>query len=79
MQDPKFPLDKNERWKLLVNIAGKSALPEREAALQTYEARNVPENARRPFAGALASIRQNRHILEHAVPEITRWIVAQTK
>jgi hypothetical protein len=37
----------------------------------------VPENARRPFAGALASIRQNRHIAEHALPEITRWVAAQ--
>jgi aminopeptidase N len=79
MQDPKSPLDKNERWKLLVSIASKSALPERETTLQAYEAQNVPESARRPFAGALASIRQNRHIAERAVPEITQWIVAQTK
>jgi hypothetical protein len=57
-----------------VNIASRSALPEREVALKAYEARSVPENARRPFDGALALIRQNRHIAEHAMPEITRWV-----
>jgi hypothetical protein len=37
----------------------------------------VPESARRPFAGALASIQQNRHIAEDVMPEITRWVAAQ--
>ena len=47
------------------------------AALKAYEARSVPENARLPFDGALASIRQNRHIAGHAMPEITRWVSVQ--
>jgi hypothetical protein len=65
------------RWRIAVYIASKSALSAREVALKAYEARNVPENARRPFTGALASVRQNRHIAQHAVPEITRWIAVQ--
>jgi hypothetical protein len=78
LEDPKFPLENPLRWKIAVYVAGKSALPAREVELKTYEARNVPESARRPFAGALASIRQNRYIVQHAVPEIARWIAAQT-
>jgi hypothetical protein len=66
------------RWRLAVNIADRSALPEREIALQAYEVQSVPENARRPFDGALASIRQNRHIAERALPEMTRWVAAQS-
>jgi len=77
LQDPKLPLDNAARWKIAVDIASRSALPEREAALKAYEARNVPENARRPFDGALASIRQNRHIAAHAMPDITRWVSVQ--
>jgi aminopeptidase N len=77
LQDPKLPLENNMRWRIAVYVASRSALPEREAALKAYEARSVPENARRPFSGALASIRQNRRIAAHAMPEITRWVSAQ--
>jgi aminopeptidase N len=76
--DPKLPLENDMRWRLAVNIADRSALPEREIALQAYEVQSVPENARRPFDGALASIRQNRHIAERALPEMTRWVAAQS-
>jgi len=74
LQDPKLPLENAMRWRIAVEVASRSALPEREAAVKAYEALSVPENARRPFDGALASIRQNRHIAEHAMPEITRWV-----
>jgi aminopeptidase N len=77
IQDPKLPLENNMRWRIAVYVASRSALPKREAALKAYEARSVPENARRPFSGALASIRQNRRIAAHAMPEITRWVSAQ--
>lgn len=79
LQDPKLPLENDMRWRLAVYIASKSALPAREAALKVYEVANVPENARRPFTGALASVRQNRHIAQHAMPEIARWISAQKR
>jgi aminopeptidase N len=77
LQDPKFPLENRARWKIAVDVASRSALAEREAALKAYEAHSVPENARRPFDGALTSIQQNRHIAEHAIPEITRWVSVQ--
>ena len=77
LQDPEYPLENPMRWKMAIYVAGRSALPAREAALKAYETRNVPENARRPFAGALAGIRQNQHIAQHAVPEMARWISAQ--
>ena len=77
LQDPKLPLENALRWEIAVEVAGRSALPEREAALKAYEVRNVPANARRPFDGALASIRQNRHIAEHAMPDLTRWVSVQ--
>jgi aminopeptidase N len=79
LQDPKVPLANAERWGLAVGIASRSALPEREVALKAYEARNVPESSRRPFAGALASIQQNRHIAHSAMPQITRWVSAQLR
>lgn len=74
LQDPKLPLENALRWDVAVDVASRSALSEREAALKAYEVRNVPENARRPFDGALAAIRQNRHIAAHAMPDITRWV-----
>jgi aminopeptidase N len=79
LQDPNLALENDTRWRIAVDVAGKSALTERATALQAYEAQSVPETARRPFAGALASIRQNQHIAEHAMPEITRWIAAQAQ
>ena len=76
LEDAEFPLDNPMRWKIAVYIAGKSALPAREVELKNYEAGNVPESARRPCEGALAAIRQNRHVAQHAVPEIARWLSA---
>jgi len=77
LEDPKLSLENRMRWKFALYVAGKSALPAREVELKAYEARNVPESARRSFAGALAAIRQNRLITQNAVPEIARWIAAQ--
>jgi aminopeptidase N len=77
LRDPKLPLENVRRWNLATGMASRSALPEREAALKAYEEQYVPESSRRPFSGALASIQQNRHIAQHAMPEITRWVSAQ--
>jgi aminopeptidase N len=79
LQDPKTPIENNVRWELAVRIAGGSALPARIAAVEAYEAQSVPAEARRPFAGAVASIRQNQHIAEHALPEIDQWVSAQAR
>jgi hypothetical protein len=69
-------LENNMRWRLAVYIAGRSALPARIEAVKAYE-QSVPVPARRPFSGAVASIRQNQHIQEKVIPEITRWVAAQ--
>jgi len=60
----------------VVGIASGSTLPARISAIQDYEM-TVPEPARRPFLGAIAAIKQNQHIREKAVPEITAWIAAR--
>ena len=75
-KDPKLALENTMRWRLAVYIAGVSALPARIEALTAYE-QTVPVPARRPFSGAKASIRQNQHIREKAIPEITKWVAAQ--
>lgn len=75
IKDPKLALENTMRWRIAVAVAGMSALPIRMEALKAYE-QTVPVPARRPFLGAIASIRQNQHIQEKAVPELSRWIAA---
>jgi len=76
LKDPKTPIEITLRWELVVGIASGSTLPARISAIQDYEM-TVPEPARRPFLGAIAAIKQNQHIREKAVPEITAWIAAR--
>ena len=76
LKDPNMPLDDATRWQVAVGIASLSALPERIAAVQTYE-QTVPESARRPFLGAVASIRHNQEIQQKVVPEVSHWIATQ--
>ena len=75
IKDPKLALESTMRWRLAIFIASRSALPARMEAVKVYE-QSVPVPARRPFSGAIASIRQNQHIQEKAIPEITRWVAA---
>jgi aminopeptidase N len=76
LKDPKTSMEETLRWDLAVGIASGSSLPGRIAAVQEYE-KSVPEPARRPFLGAIAAIRQNAHIRERAVPQITAWVAAR--
>jgi len=76
LKDPKLALENTMRWRIAVFIAGKSALPARTEAVKDYE-QTVPISARRPFSGAIASIRQNQRIRQKAIPEITQWVAAQ--
>ena len=78
LRDPKNPMEQTLRWEIAVGLASGSALPARIAAVGDYE-KSVPEAARRPFLGAIAAIRQNQHIREKAVPEISAWITARPK
>ncbi len=74
--DATLPLSQLERWELAASIAGGSADPQRVADLEAYEARNVPNEARKPFLGAAASIRDNHRIAKQVLPEIDAWIEA---
>jgi aminopeptidase N len=74
-KNPKLALENTMRWRIGVVMAGGSGLPARIEAVKAYE-QSVPVPARRPFSGAIASIRQNQHIQEKVVPEITRWVAA---
>ncbi len=71
------PFEKQTRWLIAAGLAGHSAQEARIAAVEAYEARAVPDSARRPFAGALGSIRQNRRIATRMLPEIDRWLAQQ--
>ena len=76
LKDPQNAMEQTLRWEIAVGLASGSALPARIAAVEAYE-KSVPEAARRPFLGAIAAIKQNQHIREKAVPEITAWVSAR--
>jgi len=78
LKDPKNPMEQTLRWEIAVGIASGSALPARIAAVQDFE-KDVPEAARRPFLGAIAAIRQNQHIRDKAIPEITARVASGLK
>jgi hypothetical protein len=67
-------MDISTRWIIAGEIASRSALPERITALQAYEERNVPVEARRPFLGSVATIRQNQIIAAKALPQFDKWL-----
>jgi aminopeptidase N len=74
LDDPTLPFDAATRWHLAGRIARLSANPQRIADLQAYEARSVPAEARKPFLGAIASIRRNERLTTKVLPELDRWI-----
>ena len=74
LEDPNLPLENDMRWSLAVDLASRSSRTERIADVQAYENRNVPMDARRPFLGALAAIRENQIISAKALPEIDAWL-----
>jgi aminopeptidase N len=74
LEDPALPFTRKERWDLAAAVAARSARPQRIADLETYEAHNVPEEARKPFLGAIASIQRNQRIRHTVLAELDRWI-----
>jgi aminopeptidase N len=74
LDDPALHLDKSDRWLLAAHVAGDSADLQRIADLEAYVARSVPAEARRPFLGAAASIRQNALYATKILPGIDGWI-----
>jgi aminopeptidase N len=77
VDDPAFPLAKIERWRLVSQIASYSQREERIAALRAYAEKTVPAEARRPFEGSAAVIRQRLHIVAKTLPEIDGWLAKQ--
>ena len=78
LKDPKNAMEQTLRWEIAVGLASGSALPARIAAVGDFE-KTVPEAARRPFLGAIAAIRQNQHIREKAIPELSAWVAARAR
>jgi aminopeptidase N len=74
IDDPGLRIDAAGRWKLARSVAARSSRPERVRELEAYEARSVPPEARKPFLGAVASIRQNGRIEADVLPAIDRWL-----
>jgi len=79
LADPKAGFDKILRWRLAGMVAANSSDPNRIADLQGYLDKNVPADARKPFSGSIASIRDNGRIAAHVLPQIDRWVAGQAK
>ncbi len=76
LDDPQLPFEKTLRWRIASGIASRSSKTERIAELEAYESRSVPPEARKPFLGSVASIRENQHIAADVLPVLDRWIAA---
>jgi aminopeptidase N len=77
LDDPKIGIDRLMRWRAAGGIASLSPDEARIAQLQAYIDKNVPEDARAPFAGAIAAIRLRHRIVTTVLPELDAWIAAQ--
>jgi aminopeptidase N len=78
LDDPQLPLTKRQRWSVAAEVAGASSNMQRIADLEAYEERSVPRDARKPFLGAVASIRRNQRLEGGVLPDMDRWISART-
>jgi hypothetical protein len=74
LEDGSLSISKSDRWSLARYIARNSADPQRINDLESFVARNVPAEARRPFLQAAASIHHNQHVASQVLPEIDAWI-----
>jgi aminopeptidase N len=79
LDEAQLPFSKSMRWEIAGGVAGMSAQPQRIADLEAYEARSVPPEARKPFLESVASIRQNRRIVDDVLPELDQWIGAHSR
>jgi len=77
LEDPKIGIDRLMRWRAAGRIASLSPDEARIEQLQAYIDKNVPEDARAPFAGAIAAIRLRHRIVTTVLPELDAWIAAQ--
>jgi aminopeptidase N len=77
--DPASGMTRDEQWDVIVATARGLSDPDRIPEVQAYIDAHVPADARRPFVGAVAAIRQNHRIATAVLPALDRWIAAQTK
>ena len=64
------------QWLIADYAAGQSADPARAAQVQAYAEKNVPAEARKPFAGVAVAIRQNQYIATQVLPELDRFMAS---
>jgi aminopeptidase N len=74
----KLPIDEQEAWLVVAAIASGSADPARIADIRAYGAAHVPADARRPIESAVGSIKLNERVRAKALPDIDRWVAAQS-
>jgi aminopeptidase N len=79
LADPAPGMTRDEQWDIIVGIASALSDPDRIPEIQAYIDARVPADARRPFTGAVAAIRENHRIATAVLPALDRWIAAQTK
>jgi aminopeptidase N len=79
LAEPALGLARDEQWGVVEATARELSDPARIPEVQSYIDANVPEDARRPFTGAIAAIRGNQRITMRVLPALDRWIAQQGK
>lgn len=74
---PEAGIDQRMRRLVVGFIAGLSSDLDRIADIQAYAEKNIPEDAREPIKGSIASIEAHHRIVTNVLPELDRWIAAQ--
>jgi aminopeptidase N len=77
LNDPGASIPKVTQWLVVANVAEQSADPALIGQVEEYVERNVPAEARKPFAGVAAAIHQNQYIVTHVLPELDRFIASR--
>jgi aminopeptidase N len=70
----KLPIDEQEAWSVVANVASQSAEPARIADIRAYGEAHIPADARRPIESAVGSIKLNQRVRAQALPDIDRWV-----
>jgi aminopeptidase N len=79
LADPGWGMAHDEQWSIVQAAAGELTDPDRIPEVQSYIDANVPADARRPFTGAIAAIRDNQRIATRVIPWLDHWIATQGK
>lgn len=70
----KLPMDEQEAWQVVSDIASGSADLARIADIRAYSETHIPADARRPIERAVQSIKLNERVRRKAIPEIDHWL-----